>query len=333
MKKLIREFFFLRKGERRALYVVLFLLTASAMYRVSGPNHPLPLFEPDEVFVQQVEEIRRQVDSVKRLEQEKKKYTSWSGSSGSQGKVQSQPEADEKVPLAPRPFDPNTISYESLCAMNLSEYVSRNIISYRTAGGIFREPADLARIYGLGKEDYEVLLPYVVLYSGDDSQSAGENLPDSANYSTYLEKRTGPWGDTLPPLELNRADSADLLALPGIGPWFAGRIIRYRKLLGGYVDPEQLMEVYGMDSARFSGIASLITVDSALVERIDLNTSSFQEIISHPYINMEETYAIFMYRDYMDTIPSAENILKDQIIDRDRFMRMAPYLSVKRQDD
>ena len=34
-------------------------------------------------------------------------------------------------------------------------------------------------------------------------------------------------------LDLNRADSADLLPLPGIGPVFASRIIRYRDLLGG----------------------------------------------------------------------------------------------------
>lgn len=333
MKKLIREFFFLRKGEQRALYFVLVVLSFSGVCRMYYSFRPLPVFEPDEVFVQHMEEIRRQVDSVRKHQQEMEKRPSRSQGPGHPGKTFPGARDAGRVPLSPVTFDPNTVSYDALVAMNLSAYVSRNIISYREAGASFREPADLARIYGLEEADYEALLPYVVFRDGVVPAPGGEQCSDASAHTTTRKEGAVRWTDTLAPLELNRADSADLLALPGIGPWFAGRIIRYRDLLGGYVAPEQLLEVYGMDTVRFNGIASFLTADTALIDRIDLNKSSFQEVISHPYINREETYAIFRYRDYIDSIPSAENILKDQIVDRDRFIRMAPYLTVKRQDD
>lgn len=329
MNKLIREFFFLRKGERRALYFVLTLMLLSAVFRTYVATRPLTAFEPDTVFVAHMEEIRRQIDSS--LKQEQIAELSAAARRGTGKWQQGQPgmDATERTPLTPVPFDPNTVSHDTLLAMNLSAYVSNNIIRYRQAGGTFREPGDLQKIYGLTKKDYDALYPYIILTPGDDPATVQEDRFDSSGTQTTWKESPEPLKDTLYPLELNRADSADLVTLPGIGPWFAGRIIRYRELLGGYVHPEQLLEVYGMDSARFNGFVSRVTADTALIHRIDLNNSSFQDLLSHPYISREDTYAIFRYLDFVDSIPQSKNILIDQIIDRERFMRMAPYLSAK----
>src|SRR3569833_3197280 len=53
-------------------------------------------------------------------------------------------------------------------------------------------------------------------------------------------------------IELNSADSAKLTELKGIGPSFARRIINYRNRLGGFINKEQLKEVYGMDDDRYA---------------------------------------------------------------------------------
>ena len=52
----------------------------------------------------------------------------------------------------------------------------------------------------------------------------------------------------LPPVvvEINTADSAELMRLNGIGASFSRRIVKYRNLLGGFISKEQLLEVYGM---------------------------------------------------------------------------------------
>jgi len=357
MRKLIQEILFLRKGERRALYIVLVMLCLSAASRIYLATSPMPVFEPDPQFVLHMEEIQRKIDSAQEQQQRAEAESLERKGTGKWRSRQQGLHGREKVLLTPVPFDPNTVSYDTLLAMNLSGYVSRNIVSYRNAGGTFREPGDLEKIYGLSEADYQALLPFIQFPApvghaaapgdwpdkddwpgkdltgkdnlpGPDKGSGMDSRPDTAGIKTYQPGRYSVWSDSLFPIELNTADSAGLIALPGIGPWFSGRIIRYRELLGGFVHPDQLLEVYGMDSVRFNTMASHVTADATVVRRIDLNNSSFQEIISHPYINREETYAIFRYIDFVDSIRNTENLLKDQVIDQERFMRMSPYLTV-----
>jgi len=71
---------------------------------------------------------------------------------------------------------------------------------------------------------------------------------DSLNNSAFTKKTLPKPEDSFSrsqvrvnqtPIPINSADSVQLLPLPGIGPVYAGRIIRYRELLGGYVQTDQ----------------------------------------------------------------------------------------------
>lgn len=93
-------------------------------------------------------------------------------------------------------------------------------------------------------------------------------------------------------VELNRADSAMLDAVRGIGPYYAKKILRYRELLGGYYSIEQLKEIkmtyFNVDSA-----APYFSVDPSLIRQRDLDTMSFKSILRHPYLEYENVKAIF----------------------------------------
>ena len=129
-------------------------------------------------------------------------------------------------------------------------------------------------------------------------------------------------------LEMNSADSISLLELRGIGPVFSGRIIKYRTLLGGYHDKQQLLEVYGMDSIRLSGFRASITIKSDSLRRINLRTAQFKEILRHPYISYEMVKAFVNYRDKSGP-PDRIDLIWDQSIWPDSlFEKLNPYLSV-----
>jgi DNA uptake protein ComE-like DNA-binding protein len=119
------------------------------------------------------------------------------------------------------------------------------------------------------------------------NQGAGSSAGDSAGQAS---KRP-------PKIEINSADSLALLELPGIGPSYAKRILKYRQMLGGYATVSQLLEVYGMDSARYSGFRSLIRVDTARVRKLNVNKATFKELLAHPYLEYEHVKAIARYRD------------------------------------
>ncbi len=94
-------------------------------------------------------------------------------------------------------------------------------------------------------------------------------------------------------VELNSADTASLISIHGIGPVFASRILKYRKLLGGYYKKEQLLEVYGIDSLVYINIEKQITLDTSLIKKIKVNTAEFKELLKHPYLKYEDVKAIF----------------------------------------
>ena len=61
-------------------------------------------------------------------------------------------------------------------------------------------------------------------------------------------------------LDLNAADSTDLLTLPGVGPAIAGRILAYRRAHGPFTRVEELRGVKGIGPKRLERLRSLVAV-------------------------------------------------------------------------
>jgi len=63
-----------------------------------------------------------------------------------------------------------------------------------------------------------------------------------------------------PLIDLNTADLADLITLPGIGEDRAKAIIAYRNQIGGFKTIDQIQDVEGIGLATFDKLKSMITV-------------------------------------------------------------------------
>ena len=127
-------------------------------------------------------------------------------------------------------------------------------------------------------------------------------------------------------IELNRADSADLLPLPGIGPVFASRIIRYRDLLGGFVSHDQLGEVYGLSESTVSMLRERTTIDTLEVVQIELNTVTFRNLLRHPYLAYDQVLLMLRYRDVMGGVDSLQELVINDLITDSTLSKLAPYL-------
>lgn len=91
--------------------------------------------------------------------------------------------------------------------------------------------------------------------------------------------------------DLNAIDSIELQRVPGIGPSFARRIVKYRHLLGGYYTVLQLQEVYGMDAERYRQIKPFFRIDVApYMFCWDSITPS--SLPRHPYLNYVQMQAL-----------------------------------------
>lgn len=127
-------------------------------------------------------------------------------------------------------------------------------------------------------------------------------------------------------IEINSADSAALDELPGIGPSFAKRIIKYRGMLGGFVNTRQLKEVYGMDSVRLKGFINLIAIDTSAIRKLDVNSATFKELLAHPYLEFEQVKAISRFRDKKGTLTSPFELWAAGILADTLWNYLSPYL-------
>ncbi|MFZ4563692.1 MAG: ComEA family DNA-binding protein [Bacteroidales bacterium] len=127
-------------------------------------------------------------------------------------------------------------------------------------------------------------------------------------------------------VELNSADTFDLQQLRGIGPSFARRIVNYRERLRGFSNKMQLLEVFGMDTARFAMIEPNLKVNPDSVKPIDLNVVTFKELLRHPYFPFPVTKNIMIYRQKNKNFKSLEELRKIDGVSDSLFRRMVVYL-------
>ncbi len=132
-------------------------------------------------------------------------------------------------------------------------------------------------------------------------------------------------------IELNSADSQKLVKLPGVGPVFAARIVKYRKMLGGFSKVSQLMEVYGFGREQLAKLEGLVCVDTSLLVPLPINKADFKTVLRHPYLNYEQTKKLFSARKSAPFLHMED--LKERTALNDSLMeRLQPYLSFNSSD-
>ncbi len=160
------------------------------------------------------------------------------------------------------PFNPNTVSLSDLQRLGFSERQAQSIINYREKGGRFHRPSDFAKSFVVSDSVYRRLEPYI----------------------------------RIPKVDLNAADSTALDALPGIGPYYAAKILEYRSSLCGFSYPEQLMDIHRFDKDKFEALKDLVTVGPS--EPYPLWTLPEDELRRHPYIDSGAAHGIVLYREH-----------------------------------
>jgi len=160
----------------------------------------------------------------------------------------------------------------------------------------------------------------------EDSVYRLRNAPSSHSFS-YASYEAGDEQFHL--IDINRADSILLLPLPGIGPVFAGRIIKYRRLLGGFVSVDQLAEVYGLPTETIRRIRNRILIDSSAIQKIHVDSATFGELLRHPYLDYKEVKALVEYRDFMGKVSSLKELETNQILSDTTLKRIHGYFDLR----
>ena len=190
-------------------------------------------------------------------------------------------------------FDPNTADSTQLLRLGLQSWQVRNIYRYREAGGVFHKPQDFARLYGLTLKQYRQLEPYIRI-AKEYNMMARDYISDEKPAAPQRDSLMRP--QKLSPQErvaVNQADTTLLQRVPGIGPYYARRIVSYRQRLGGYYRMEQLLEIEGFPE---SALNYFSIADDAVVRKLNVNRLSLNELRQHPYVGYYRAKQIVDFR-------------------------------------
>ena len=222
-------------------------------------------------------------------------------------------------------FDPNTAQHSQLEALGIDSAVSARIIKYRMKGGIYRRKSDLKKIYGLSGEQFVLLYPYI-----DLPEKIVNTQPTEVKTDPVLANSSEPDDepDPLPAFDLNLADTAVLQTISGIGSVLANRIIGFRDKLGGFVDEEQLYQVYHLDSNVVDRLKKVCIIAADFEpSTININEIEVKDLAAHPYVNWNQAKLIVAYRAQHGPFKQTADLIQVYSIDEQFAKKIMPYMS------
>lgn len=205
-------------------------------------------------------------------------------------------------------FDPNTATDNDFIRLGITEKQVKTIRNYQSKGGNFRSKGDFLKIYGITESQKVVLADYIVIKEKETVKN--ERISEAIMIQ----------------IEINTADSVDLMKLPGIGDKLSKRIVKYRDLLGGFHTVSQLKEVYGLSEQAIFRIEGMIKIDPEKIEKVDLNFAEWNELAKHPYIQKNRAQQIIKYRTKYGSIRDPSVLRDSMILNIEEYTRLKPYL-------
>lgn len=286
--------FYISKKSRRGLTVLFFL----AFFIVLIPRLYVHFLKVDTVL------IKKPLIKVE---------TKTNNSKSKQNKKQYSKKKKKLVYRSPKgKFDPNEYTHEDWMYLGLSEKQT-NVIMRFLNHKIYTNEA-LKKIY---------VLPDTVYHLIKDSTVYPAHIFDEKE--TFVKKKTPSITKFL---ELNTIDSLELISINGIGPFYASQIINYRNKLGGFYKREQLMEIWKMKEETYQILMESLIIDTSTLQKIHLNTVSFEKLKNHPYLSYSQANSIVKMRTQLGRFDSIISIKKSKLINDDTFLRVRPYLSL-----
>lgn len=312
MRNYIKEFFYLQRDDRRAVLTLLALavVALSLIFWLGESPSPPP--------------TAKKTNSREKANRE---YANGRTSSAEKYyKV-------EEVKAERFPFDPNTADSTQLLRLGLAPWQVRSIYRYRAKGGIFRQPSDFARLYGLTRKQYRELRPYIRISpdylpaadyyaprrTGDNARSVDSSATKAPRYTYTARHKLRP-GEHI---AINSADTTQLQKIPGIGSAYARMIIRYRERLGGFITMAQVLESGPVPESALR----YITIDATQVRKLNINKLSLNQLRRHPYINFYQAKAICEYRRLHGPLHSLEELRFSPDFPPAQIERLQPYVT------
>lgn len=280
------------KRNRRGL---LLLLCIAALISYT-PRIIAAYSDDDEIQIsfEELEKIEEEIDEKREYKKEsKKKKKVWAS----------------KFQRPSQAFDPNEYQEEDWLKLGLSKKQVDVVLNFSKRG--LKSNEDLKKIFVISSDLFD-LIKDSTFYPEFEAKKQFEPLPEKE----FIK------------VDINTADIENLKSIPGIGDFYAKKIVEYREELGGYNDPKQLLEIWKFDDEKYEQISGKIILSEGNIKAININSCSIDELKNHPYISYKVANSIVKMRMANGNYNMIEDVLESKLIDRELFLKIKNYLKI-----
>jgi len=212
----------------------------------------------------------------------------------------------------------NDATWKDMINIGIQKKLANSIINYRNALKGFSSSDQIEKVYGISKQDIALLKKEFILPSKRlDQETESKPLPSAkAKYET-IEPSI---------VNINLADSMDFVTLPGIGPYYTSKILRFRRALGGFYAIEQLGEIYGLPDSVITAIQPLLICEGDL-KPIHINEVDADMLDNNPYISRKQAKLIIAYRTQHGKYKYINQIKIAGMLSQKEIEKIEPYIS------
>ena len=214
-------------------------------------------------------------------------------------------------------FNPNTLNDKGWIMLGLSEKQISIFRNYQRSGIIFYSSEDLSKCYAISDDFVNRVADFIIFPQRKEKKE-----------KVKIKKSDEKSAEQLQIIDLNSADSILLISINGVGPFYSKQILEYREKLGGFISYTQFSEIWGLEKLDIKNFKDQTKIDTTFIKKININSATFDQLYSHPYINYNQSKAIINYRLQHGQFIDIKDIQNIVLIDSDLFRKIAPYLKL-----
>jgi len=218
------------------------------------------------------------------------------------------------------PFNPSFLTDFKGYQLGMSTEEIDRLLEHRANGKYINSAKEFQKVTNVSDSLLNIIEPFF-------------KFPDwvkTKNYSKRYIANKPSKSEIFTIKDLNKATAKELSSVHGIGEKLSQRIVSYRNKLGGFILKDQLFEVWYLDKEVADRVLERFAVlEKPIIEKINVNTATFKEVLSIVYIDYELTKKIFNYRDEVAELQSLEELKKIEGFPLEKYERIALYLQAK----
>ncbi|MDG2194180.1 MAG: helix-hairpin-helix domain-containing protein [Polaribacter sp.] len=300
MKYLKPHFWYAKSQRNGVLFLILLIIGLQTLYVFVD-------FSSDKntgVTHQTLVAFQQQIDSLKSIELERRKPKIY-------------------------PFNPNYISDYKGAQLGLSLKEIDRLHAFRNTKKFINSTKEFQQVTQVSDTLLGKIAPYFKFPDWVTKQQQALKAKKTHASSSIQESSYGR-NYSITTTNINEASSQDFQTIAGVEDHLAERILKYRKRLQGFSFASQLYEVWQLDPKIAAQILMQFKINNTpKIQKINVNTATFKEVMSNPYIDYELCKKIFEYRDEVAELQSIEELKNIVKFPLDKYKRIILYLEAK----